>query len=237
MPLLQLSILAVASMLGLAILRVVRVRAGRYPLPEARRLFLLLFVVVPPVVLAALTDRASGAFGGVAALPVYGLMLFGLAILMWVLSLIVPRVAPGRSRAILLVALTGSEGDPEDVPYDPRVTAKLAESVALVNRANDVFPRGPAFPAQVEREGFHASWDALDTAIQGLEGQIVEDHRHGLAVASSALAAAKDARGRLDTLRRLASDSGQSFGGQAARRDELGRTRAGTPAGRPSNAG
>jgi hypothetical protein len=211
MSLLQLSILAVASMMGLALLRVVRVRAGRYPLPEAKRLFLFLFVVVPPVVLAALTDREAGAFGGVAALPVYGAMLFGLAILMWVVSLIVPRVAPGRSRAILLVALTGSEGDPEDVPYDPPVTAKLAESVALVTRANDVFPRGPEFPVQVEREGFRAAWDALDTAIQRLEGQIVADHRLGIAVASSALGTAKDARGRLDTLRRLASDDGQSW--------------------------
>jgi serine protease len=33
----------------------------------------------------------------------------------------------------------GSEGDPEDVPYDPPVTAKLAESVVLVDRANAVF--------------------------------------------------------------------------------------------------
>jgi len=214
MSLLQLSILAAASMLGLALLRVARVRAGRSPLPEARRLFLLVFVVVPPVVVAALADRAAGVFGGVAALPVYVAVLFGLAILMWVVSLVVPRVAPGRSRAILLVALTGSEGDPEDVPYDPPVTARLAESVVLVARANDVFPRGPEFPAQVEREGFRAAWDALDTAIRRLEGQIVEDHRLGLAVASSALSAAKDARGRLDTLRRLASDSGQAWAGE-----------------------
>jgi hypothetical protein len=211
MSLLQLSLLAVASMAGLALLRVVRVRAGRYPLPEARRLFLLLFVVVPPVALSAVTDRSSGAVGGLASLPVYGVMLFGLAILMWAVSLLVPRLAPGRSRPILLVALTGSEGDPEDVPYDPPMTPQLAESVALVTRANDAFPRGPEFPHQVEREGFRARWDALDTAIQRLEGQIVEDHRQGLAVASTALAAAKDGRGRLDTLRRLATDSGQSW--------------------------
>jgi hypothetical protein len=211
MPLLQLVILAVASMAVLALLRVARVRAGRSALPEARRLFLLLFVVVPPVALGALTDGAVGAFGGVTALPVYGPLLFGLAILMWGISLIVPHVAPGRSRAILLVALTGNEGDPEDVPYDPPVTAQLADSVALVNRANGVFPRGPEFPVQVEREGFRAAWDALDTASQRLEGQISKDHRLGVAVASSALAVAKDARARLDTLRRLASDSGQAW--------------------------
>lgn len=211
MSTLQLLTLAAAAMLGLAILRVARVQAGRDPLPEARRLFYLLFIVVPPVILAALVDRETGAFGGVAALPVYGFMLLGLAILMWVVSLIVPRVAPGRSRAWLLVALTGSEGDPEDVPYDPPVTARLAESVALVTRANDAFPRGPEFPVQVERDGFRPAWDALDTAIQRLEGQIVEDHRLGLAVASSALRVARDARSRLDTLRRIASDSGQTW--------------------------
>lgn len=211
MSLLQLSIIAAVSMLGLALLRVARVRSGRDPLPEARRLFLFLFVVVPPLAVAAVTDRAAGAFGGVAALPVYGLLLLGFAILMWVASLIVARVAPGRSRAAFLVALTGSQGDPEDVPYDPPVTAPIAESVAILNRANDAFPRGHEFPAQVEREGFHAAWDALDTAIRRLEGQIVEDHRLGLAVASSALAAAKDARSRLDTLRRLASDDGQAW--------------------------
>jgi len=211
MSTLQLLALAAVAMLGLAILRVARVQAGRDPLPEARRLFYLVFIVVPPVALAAVIDREAGAVGGVAALPVYGLMLAGLAIVMWVVSLIVPRVAPGRSRARLLVALTGSEGDPEDVPYDPPVTARLAESVALVTRANDAFPRGPEFPVQVERDGFRPAWDALDTAIQRLEGQIVDDHRLGLAVASSALRVAKDARGRLDTLRRLASDSGQTW--------------------------
>lgn len=215
MSTLQLLTLAAGAMLGLAILRITRVQAGRDPIPEARRLFYLLFIVVPPVVLAALIDRETGAFGGVAALPVYGLLLFGLAILMWVVSLIVPRVAPGRSRAWLLVGLTGSEGDPEDVPYDPPVTARIAESVALVTRANDAFPRGPEFPVQVEREGFRPAWDALDTAIQRLEGQIVDDHRLGLAVASSALGVAKDARARLDTLRRLAVDSGQSWPAEA----------------------
>lgn len=215
MSTLQLFTLAAAAMVGLAILRVARVQAGRDPLPEARRLFYVLFFVAPPVIVAALVDREVGAFGGVAALPVYGLMLLGLAILMGVVSLIVPRLAPGRSRARLLVALTGSQGDPEDVPYDPPVTARLAESVALVTRANDAFPRGPEFPGQVERDGFRPAWDALDTAIQRLEGQIVDDHRLGLAVASSALGVAKDARARLDTLRRLAVDSGQSWPAEA----------------------
>jgi hypothetical protein len=207
----QILVLAAVAMVGLAILRVTRVQAGRDPLPEARRLFYLLFIVVPPVALAAAIDSEAGAIGGVAALPVYGLMLAGLAILMWVVALIVPRVAPGRSRAWLLVALTGSEGDPEDVPYDPPVTARIAESVALVTRANDAFPRGPEFPIQVERDGFRSAWEALDTAIQRLETEIVDDHRLGLAVASSALRVARDARSRLDTLRRLASDSGQSW--------------------------
>ena len=42
-----------------------------------------------------------------------------------------------------------------------------------------------------------------------LEGRIADEHRIGLAVASSA--AAEDARSRLDTLRRLYVDRGQAW--------------------------
>ena len=53
MPVLQLLVLAVLSMVGLAALRLVRVHLGRTPLPDGRgrRLFLIAFVIVPPLVL------------------------------------------------------------------------------------------------------------------------------------------------------------------------------------------
>lgn len=211
MSLIQLLLLAVVLMAGLAVLRVVRVRADRSPLPESRNLFILAFLIVPPVLVGALFGGAAGAMGGVSAVPLYGLLVGAVAIVMWMASLLIPRLVPGRSRAILQLALTGSEGDPEAVPYDPPVTPQIAASVTALDRANGAFPRGPEFPQQVDREGFRASWDALETATKTLEGQIVEEHRLGLPVAASALARARDARERLDTLRRLASDGGQAW--------------------------
>lgn len=196
----QLLVLAVAAMSGLAAVRLVRVHFGRTPLPEVRgmRLIVLAALLAPPI--------ALGAFS---SLPVYLLLLVALVSLMWAAAVVVQMVARGRIRPLLLVALVGSEGDPEDVAYDPPVTAKLAASVALVDRANAVFPRGHEFPLQVDRAGFRFAWDALDTATGTLEGRIADDHRIGLAVASAAVATADDARSRLDTLRRLAVDGGQ----------------------------
>jgi len=196
----QLLLLAVAAMTGLATVRLVRVHLGRMPLPEVRGMRL--------IVLAALLAPLI-ALGAFSSLPVYLALLAALVILMWVAAVVVQLVARGRIRPLLLVALVGSEGDPEDVPYDPPVTARLAESVALVDRANAVFPRGHDFPLQIDREGFRSAWDALDTATGTLEGQIADDHRIGLAVAYAAVATADDARSRLDTLRRLATDRGQ----------------------------
>jgi hypothetical protein len=74
-----------------------------------------------------------------------------------------------------------------------------------------VFPRGAAFPAQIARAGFRDDWDVLDGATRTLEGRIAADHRLGLAVGSGATATARDARSRLDTLRRLAGDQGQAW--------------------------
>jgi hypothetical protein len=196
----QLLLLAVAAMTGLATVRLVRVHLGRTPLPEVRgmRLLVLAALLAPPI--------ALGAFSSV---PVYIAILVALVVLMWIAAVVVQLVARGRIRPLLLVALVGSEGDPEDVPYDPPVTAKLAESVALVDRANSVFPRGHDFPLQVDRSGFRFAWDALEDATGTLESRIADDHRIGLAVASAAVATADDARSRLDTLRRLATDRGQ----------------------------
>ena len=105
-----------------------------------------------------------------------------------------------------MVALAGSEGDPEDVPFDPPLTTRLTECMALVDRRNAVFPRGLAFPGQVDRADFHEAWDALDDATRSLEGGIAADRHLGLGIATAASATALDARGRLDTLLRLAND-------------------------------
>jgi hypothetical protein len=201
MPL-QLIVLGIVAMAGLATLRVVRVRRGLTPLPDGRgrRLFQIAFVVVPPIALA-----------GIGALPMYVVIIAALVILMWIASLIIGLVANSRTSRLLRLALAGREENLDDVRVDPKVTAGLAESVRVVDRANSVFPRGPAFPVQISRAGFRDDWDVLDGATRTLEGRIADDHRLGLAVASAATATASDARSRLDTLRRLAGDQGQAW--------------------------
>ena len=202
MPMPQLIVLGMVAMAGLATLRVVRFRGGKTPLPDGRgrRLFLIAFVVVPPI-----------ALGGIGALPTYVAIIAALAILMWLAALVVGQVADGRSGRLVQVALAGREGDPYAVRADPAVTADLAESVRIVDRANSAFPRGAAFPASVSRAGFRDDWDHLDGATRSLEGRIADEYRLGVAVASAATATAGDARSRLDTLRRLAVDQGQAW--------------------------
>jgi hypothetical protein len=143
--------------------------------------------------------------------PLYGVMLGGLTVLMWIAALVVGRVA-GRTRRLLL-ALVGNEGDADVIPVDPPITARLAESVAFVDHANAVFPRGLEFPHQVDRPGFRADWTTLDAATRTLEGVISNDFRIGLGVASAATATAADARSRLNTLRGLAVAHGQAWVG------------------------
>lgn len=107
------------------------------------------------------------------------------------------------------LALSASEGDADDVAYDPPVTAALAASVAGVDRANAVFPRGIEFPRQIERQGFRYAWDKLDAATTTLEGRIADDRRLGIPVAAVARAVAADARSRLNALHQRAVDRGQ----------------------------
>lgn len=215
MPLQQLIILGIVAMAALATLRVVRVKRGLSPLPDGRgrRLFLLGFVVLPPVVLGIVTQPAPPAnqFWGLGALPTYVAIIVSLAILMWIASGIVGQLAHGRTSRLLQVALSGHEGDPYAVTADPPVTAPLAESVAIVDRANAAFPRGPGFPSQIDRAGFREDWEELDGATRTLEGRIADDRRLGLSVALAVTKTASDARGRLDTLRRLAIDDGQAW--------------------------
>jgi hypothetical protein len=215
MPLQQLIILGIVAMAGLAALRVVRVHRGLTPLPDGRgrRLFLLGFVVVPPVVLGQLTQPAPPAnqLWGLGAVPAYLAIVATLAALMWIASQVIGQVTHGRSGRLLRLALAGNEGDPFRDRVDPPVTAALAASVAIVDRANAAFPRGPGFPSQVSRAGFREDWDELDIATRGLEGRIADDHRLGLSVASAAAATASDARSRCDTLRLFARVDGQSW--------------------------
>jgi hypothetical protein len=208
MPL-PLFLTAVVAMIGLSILRLVRVRMGRTPLPEgkARAVFIIAFLVVPPVVLKALLQPSSGpALGVLTWVPLYGLVLAFLLVLMTIAAMVVERVVHGRRRRPLMLALVGNEGDPEDMPFDPPLTTRLTECMALVDRHNAMFPRGLAFPGQVDRADFHEVWDALDDATRSLEGGIAADRHLGLGIATAASATALDARGRLDTLLRLAND-------------------------------
>jgi hypothetical protein len=206
-------ILAVVAMACLAVSRVVRVRLGRPPHPEglAKLLFVAAFLIVPPLALGALVQALTGS-GGIPAGPsvlLYVLILAAIASLMWIVAVVVNRVGSGSVRRLLVLALVGRDGDPDDLPYDPPVTATLAEGVARVAKTNAAFPRGLDFPIQIERADFRGDWDALDAATRTLEGGIAADRRLGLAVASTATAVAQDARSRLDTLRRLAVDDGQ----------------------------
>jgi hypothetical protein len=214
MPLQQLFVLAVAGMVFLAVMRVLRVRYGRTPHPEgmAKLLFGLAFVSLPPLALG-LTGQAgaSGVLGGFPWIPVYAIMLVGLLIVMWVAALVVAAVAPRRLRRLLLLALIAHEVDSSDVPSNPPVTPQLAAIAALVQRSNDVFPRGMGFAAEIDRPGFRASWDALDAETGRLEAAMAEDQLLGRGVASAVTALARDARSRLDTLRRLSLDDGQSW--------------------------
>jgi hypothetical protein len=214
MPIQQLIILGIVAMAGLAILRVMRVNRGLTPLPgRGRRLFLLGFVVVPPLILGMLTQPAPPAnqLWGIGAVPAYAVIVGTLAFLMWIASQIVGQVSHSRTGRLVRIALAGHAADPYEDQVDPPVTATLANSVAVVDRANAAFPRGPGFPSQVARAGFREDWDELDVATRTLEGRIADDYRLGLSVASTARATASDARSRLDTLHRLALDDGQAW--------------------------
>jgi len=215
MPLPQLILLGIVAMVGIATLRVLRVRRGLTPLPDGRahRLFQIGFLVIPPVVLGVFTQPPPPAnqLWGLGAVPAYVAIIAVLASLMWIASQVIGEVAHGRSARLARLALAGHEGDAAHDHVNPPVTVKLAESLRVVDRANAVFPRGAAFPAVVSRAGFREDWETLDGATSALEGRIADDHRLGLAVSSAATKTADDARSRLDTLRRLAGDQGQAW--------------------------
>lgn len=210
---LQLLVLAVLAMTALAGMRVLRVQLGRSPHPDGwgRIPFIVAFLLVPPIALSAVVQPAatSNLMRGISWVLPYAVLVGGLALVMGIAALVVGRLAMGRTRRILLLALSASEGNPDDVPFNPPLTPALSTSMASVDRANGVFPRGLEFPGQIKREGFRYAWDELDSATKTLEGRIADDRRLGLPVASAARAVAADARSRLETLQRLAVDSGQ----------------------------
>jgi hypothetical protein len=207
MSLLQVLILGLAVMVGLAVSRIVLDHLDRAPHPEGFRRLLILaaFLFLPPIAFGMLTAPSAGPLLGVATVLPYALVLAGLVLLMWLGAQVARHVVRGRARPLVLLALVGNRGEHDDIPYDPPVTRKLAASVALVDGVNRLFPRGPEFAAQVERPGFQTDWDALDAATQSLEAGIADDRKLGLPVASGATATAFDARGRLNTLQRLAA--------------------------------
>ena len=96
MPFAQLLVLAVVAMLALVALRLIRIHFGRTPLPEGRgrRLFLLGFVLVPPLVLGALAvpGTASGPFRGASTVPVYVVIVAGIVVLMWIAAVLVAQL-------------------------------------------------------------------------------------------------------------------------------------------------
>jgi hypothetical protein len=217
MPVPQLLLLAMIAMAGLAMLRVARVSRGLSPLPEGRgrRLFLLGFVIVPPIALGLLTQPPPPAnqLWGVGAVPMYAAILAALVTLMWIVAQIVGAVAYGRAAQTARLALAGTQVDPYRIRVDPPLTERLAQDVAVVDRANAAFPRGPGFPSQIDRAGFREDWDDLDSATRALEEAIADDRRLGLPVASAATSTAGDARSRLDMLRGHALAEGQAWAG------------------------
>ncbi len=216
MSFLQLVLLAVLAMVGLGTLRLVRVNRGRTPLPDGpgRRFFLVGFVVLPPLVVGALFQPASpaGALRGISSLPAYVLIDAVLVILIAVGAVVIGQTVHGRTGRLARLALAGSEDDPaRDVPSNPPITAQLTKCVEIVDRANAAFPRGPEFPAQVDRAGFRADWEALDTCTQTLERNIATERLLAVGVSAKAEATASDARGRLETLRLIAVQHGQTW--------------------------
>jgi hypothetical protein len=215
MPLLPLTIVAVIAMAALAALRLARVRGGRTPLPEGRgrRLFFLAFVILPPILLGALSAAITGvgAGQGLLWLPFYAAIVGALAILMWIVARLIGEVSHTRSAGLARLALTGNAGDPPGMRTDTPLSATLATCVDCVDDANAAFPRGPAFPMQIEGSDFRANWDALDGATRTLEARIADDRRLGLGIAPAAAAKASDARSRLDMLRHLAAAEGQTW--------------------------
>ena len=201
---------ALLAFIGLAALRIVRVHYHREgPSGWWKVAFVVGYLLVPPLVLQAIAAPKSGA---VAVDPINAVLLYIPAVVtIWLLAqaaaFVVARVAPIKWRPILLLALIGRDSSGM-IAFDPPMTPALAADVERVDALNAAFPRGSAFIGQVSTPGFRTSWDALDSATLALEGDIAEQRRLRLGVSERAIDTANDARGRLDTLKRVAVEGG-----------------------------
>jgi len=214
MPLLQLALLAIASMTLYAVLRLVRARSGHTALPEgpARFLFLAVFVFAPALVAAAISEPAGASqITWAISVGTYLVILAGVVLVMGTIAEFVGEFFHGRVAQLVRLALAGTDLDPDDVPHNVPLTPRLGEILAIVRTADAAFPTGPEFPKQAERPGFRGNWDALDRATTELEQQMAADNQLGLGVASSARVMAEDARSRLTMLRRIAGSLGQEW--------------------------
>jgi hypothetical protein len=204
---------AVAAFAALAAFRVLRVRAHRDPVDGSRRIAgAALLLLAPPLVLQLLFAPVSGTgrVDGIGAVLISVVAFAAVWLVMQLASLVVARLAPPKNRPVLLLAMTGRDTS-NVVPFDPPMTAALADDVAAVDRLNGMFPRGRAFMDQSALPGFRATWDALDEATRTLEADIGDQRRLGLGISEHALETASDARGRLDALRSASGNSGQAW--------------------------
>lgn len=214
MPLLQLALLALASMTLLAVLRLVRARNGGTTLPEGRRRYLILaaFVFAPAIVAGVIAQPADATqISWTIFVGTYLAILAGIVLVMKTIAEFIGEFAHGRTAQLIRLALAGTDTDPDDLPQNVPLTPRLGEILATVRTADAVFPAGPEFPKQPERPGFRGNWEALDRATTALEQQMAADNRLGLGVARSAQVMAEDARSRLTMLRRIARSLGQEW--------------------------
>jgi hypothetical protein len=214
MPIGLILVLAAAAAFALiAGWRLYRIRADRDPLPGWLRIVVgVLMLVVTPIALQTAFGRTSGP-GSLDLAS--GILLYVVAfVVIWLAmiggSVLVARFAPAKQRQTLLLAMVGRDTSGM-VPFDPPMSAALADSVEQVDRLNAEFPRGPAFIGQIGTPGFRPTWDALDDATRTLEGQIAEQRRLGLGISEHAVNSAADARSRLDALRQAAQGAGQPW--------------------------
>jgi hypothetical protein len=207
-------LLVLAALAALAVGRVIRVRTGHEPQPDGGRMIVLAIFafLVPPIALQTLLVPVptKGQLDGVSATMLFGVLVLGFFVAMWIAARVTAKFAPANLRPLLLLALSGDE-TPANMPFDAAMTGSLLEGTALVDTRNAAFPRGRDFLDQVNRPDFRAAWDSLDAATKNLEAGIAEAGRLHLGVAPRASQTATDARARLDVLRIDAAGHGQAW--------------------------
>ena len=193
MPFQQLFVLAIAGMVFLAVLRIVRVQTGRTPHPSGKAglLFPVAFVALPPI-RARCADRSWG--GGSGALPASR---GSRCTKLYHAGRADGRDADRRrghrrghrteaAATLLLLAFVANEKG-RSLRHAVQPARDAASRRDLDARRPDqrrLLPQGDGFRDQVDREGFRGAWDALDEATGQLEGAMAEDVRLGRGVPS-----------------------------------------------------